>query len=227
MYPSEYAYHDDSVTRVESPTANCRNYPSQHVDGAFVENYIHCDGTQRKLTDSGLGQGQYSSSDYYVWSDRSDGQLLFIFPTRVSLTTITLHYYSDSDRGLPRLRFYAVPDDFDVWNAPTTDTQHVNVASVSPGGEPAGRRNVSINVNFNKKKVLMYKFSSSFVLSFSEVEFFTCTLLSISLLLKVINASTSGAVITTSTLTMAYTPTTSTFDAKTTFTERTTTEKGK
>ena len=227
VYPSEYAYHDDSVTRAESSTANCRNYPSQHVDGAFVGNYIHCDGTQRKLTDSGLGQGQYSSSDYYVWSARSDGQLLFIFPTRVSLTTITLHYYSDSDQGLPRLRFYAVLDNFDVWDAPTIGTPHVDVASVPPGGEPAGRRNVSINVNFNKKKVLMYKFSSSFVLSFSEVEFFACKLLSVSLLLKVSNASSSGAIITTSTLTMAYIPTTNTFDTRTTFIESATTEKGK
>ena len=71
----------------------------------------------------------------------SNGQLLFIFPTAVSLTTITLHYYSDNIRGLPRLRFYAVPDDFDVWDAPTTSYPHVDVALVPPGGEPAGRRN--------------------------------------------------------------------------------------
>ena len=46
VYPSEYAHCDDSVTRAESPPANCRNYPSQHPNGAFVGNYIHCDGTQ-------------------------------------------------------------------------------------------------------------------------------------------------------------------------------------
>ncbi len=96
-----------------------------------------------------------ASSEYYWWSTGSDGQLLFIFPTRVSLTTITLHYYSDSIRGLPRLRFYAVVDAFDVWDAPTTNFPHVEVAAVQPGGEPAGHRSVSINVNFNTKKVLM------------------------------------------------------------------------
>ena len=106
-----------------------------------------------------------------MWPAGSNGQLLFIFPTRVSLTTITLHYYSDSDRGLPRLRFYAVLDDFDVWDAPTLGTPRVNVASVSPDREPAGRRSVSITVNFNTKKVLMYKYSTSFQFAVSEVEF--------------------------------------------------------
>ena len=173
MYPSEYAYRDDSVTRAESAGANCRRYPPGDLPGgARSEDYIHCDGTQLKLTDSNFGQEQYHSTDYYVWSAGSADQLLFIFPTRVSLTTITLHYYSDSVRSLPRLRFYAVPDDFDAWDAPTTGTPSVNVASVPPGGEPVGHRSVSINVNFNTKKVLMYKFSSSFQFVVSEVEFF-------------------------------------------------------
>ena len=172
MYPSEYAYHDDSVTRAESASANCRRYPPGTLPGSLhPERYIHCDGTQFKLTDSNLGQEQYQSSEYYQWSGGSDGQLLFIFPTRVSLTTITLHYYSDSVRGRPRLRFYAVPDDFDIWDAPTTGTQYRGVASVPPGGEPAGRRSIRINTNFNTRKVLMYKYSSSFQLAMSEVEF--------------------------------------------------------
>ena len=89
------------------------------------------------------------------------------------MTTITVHYYSDNTQGLPRLRFYAVPDDFDIWGTPTITYPSVDVASVPPGGEPAGRRNVSINVNFNTMKVLMYKYSSSFVFAVSEVEFFT------------------------------------------------------
>ena len=138
--------------------------------GVLTRDYTHCDGSQLILTDSDLGQEQYSSSDYYVWSAESDGQLLlFIFPTRVSLTTITLHYYSDSVQGLPRLIFYAVPDDLDIWDAPTTGTPHVDVTGV-----PAGSKNVSINVNYNTKKVLMFKYSSIFQFAVSEVEFFEC-----------------------------------------------------
>jgi hypothetical protein len=141
----------------------------------FPEDYIHCDGTQLKLTDSRFGQVQYQPTDNYQWSAGSDGQLLFIFPTRVSLTTITLHYYSDSVQGRPRLRFYAVPDDFDIWDTLTSGNRYVGIASVPPGGEPAGRTSVSISatVYFNTNKVLMYKYSSSFQLAVSEVQFFT------------------------------------------------------
>ena len=177
MHPSEYAYRDDSVTRAESANANCRRYPG---GPASQEQYIHCDGKPLKLTDDIVGQEQYQMSDYYEWSDGSDGQLLFIFPTRVSLTTITLHYYSDSDRGRPRLRFYAAPEDFDVWNAPTIGIPYIGIASIPPGGEPAGRRNISINVNFNTTKVLMYKYSSSFQLAVSEVQFLHTILCKIS-----------------------------------------------
>ena len=155
VYPSEYAYHDDFIARAESASANCRRYPASNQQSVHPEQYIHCDGTQLKLTDSNFGQEQYHSTDYYVWSAGSADQLLFIFPTRVSLTTITLHYYSDSDRGLPRLRFYAVPDDFNIWDAPTTTTPRVGVASAPPGGEPLGRRSVSVGVNFSTMKVLM------------------------------------------------------------------------
>ena len=144
--------------------------------GIHSEDYIHCDGTHLILADGNLGSERpFSSSSHYQWSDGSDGQLLFIFPTIVSLTTITLHYYSDSDQGLPRLRFYAVRSDFDVWDTPTLNTPYVEVAAVSPHREPADHRSVSINVNFNTKKVLMYKFSSTFAFAASEVEFFTCS----------------------------------------------------
>ena len=174
MYPSEYVYHEDSVTRAESASANCRNYPETFAEASVhPENYIHCDGAQLKLTDNNLGQQQYLSSDYYVWPAGSDEQMLFIFPTRVSLTTITLHYYSDSVRGRPRLRFYAVPDDFDIWDALNSGTPYGGVAAIPPGGEPAGHRNVRINNNFNSTKVLMFKYSSSFQFAASEVEFFT------------------------------------------------------
>ena len=175
IHPSEYAYRSDSANRAESVSANCRRYPSGRQQEVFTNLYIHCDGSQLKLTDSDLGQEPYHSPDYYVWYAGRDGQLLFIFPTRVSLTTITLYYYSDSVRGLPRLSFYAVPDDFDIWDQPTSSYPHVDVASVPPGGGSAGQRSVSINVNFNTRKVMMYKLSSSFQFDVSEVEFFSCS----------------------------------------------------
>ena len=174
VYPSEYAYKSNSVYRNERISANCRPYA--YVIYLNKYNYNHCNGSQLRLADSDLGSEQYSSSDYYVWNAGSSShQLLFIFPTRVNLTTITLHYYSDSARGLPRLRFYAVPDDYDIWDAPVASYSLVDIAAVSSGGEPAGRRNVSVNVNFNTKKILMYKYESDFAFVLSEVEFLNCS----------------------------------------------------
>ena len=142
--------------------------------GIFTEQFVHCNGTQLKLTDSNLASEQYISSDHYEWSASASVQLLFIFQTRVNLTTITLHYYSDSVRDLPRLRFFVVPDNFNVWNAPSAAYRYVEVAAVSPGGEPAGPRNVSIKFNFNTKKVLLSKFGSALNFALSEVDFCIC-----------------------------------------------------
>ena len=151
MYPSEYAFRDDTVTRAEGTSANCRRYPPRDDDMSIT--HIHCDGQQLKLSDSDRGSNtEYIATSYYVWNAGSADQLLFIFPTRVSLITITLHYYSDSVRGRPRLRFYAVPDDYDVWDALASGNPYGGVASVPPGGEPAGRRSVSINVNSTLRK---------------------------------------------------------------------------
>ena len=170
MYPSEYAYRDDSVTRAESASANCRRYPPR--DGDMGITYIHCNGDQLILSDSDRGT-EYTAASYYEWNTWSYERLLFIFPTRVSLTTITLHYYSDSDRGLPRVTFYAVPDNSYVWDGPSsTSYPCTDVASIPPGGEPAGHRSVSVNIHFNTTKVLMCKFRSNFQLAVSEVEFF-------------------------------------------------------
>ena len=143
-----------------------------HAASIHSEDYTHCDGTQLRLTDSDLGSDQYSSSDYYKWcAGSTSSQLLFIFPTRVNLTNITLHYYSDNMTGLPRLRFFAVPDDFDVWDALGTGYGFEDITLVLPGGEPIGHRSVSIISNFTTTKVLMYKSRSDFQFTASEVEF--------------------------------------------------------
>jgi hypothetical protein len=168
VFPSEYAYPDDSVARAENASANCRRYQSR-------DTYIYCDGEQLKLSDSDIGSNtEYIATSYYVWTAGSSEQLLFIFPTRVSLTAITLHYYSDNNEGRPRLRFYDVPDDFHIWDEPI-GIPYIGIDSFPRGVDPAGSRNVTIkiNINFNTKKVLMSKLKSPLQFAASEVEFFT------------------------------------------------------
>ena len=176
MYPSEYAYQTDSVHRNERASANCRNYQVGLESPVRSEDYIHCDGTQLRLTDSDFGPGQYNTMDYYVWSAGSrSSQLLFILPTRVNLTNITLHYYSaDSGKGLPRLRFWAVPDDFDAWESPTASDSYVEVAAMPPvENSQSPKKTVTAQlISVNTKKILMVKFASSFTFVVSEVEFY-------------------------------------------------------
>ena len=174
VLPSEYAYLQESVYHSESMSANCRNYPPGNEDKSIhQEDYIHCNGTTLTLTDSDIGLEQYTHSHYYVWLAGSrSSQLLFIFPTRVNLTTITLHYYSDSIRALPRLRFWVVPDNFNIWDAPTSSYNHVDVAAVSTGGESAGRKNINVHVTTITKEILLYNYRNSFPFALSEVEFF-------------------------------------------------------
>ena len=138
-------------------------------------NYIHCDGSNGRLTDSNPVPEQFSSSNYYVWSvDTSNQQLLFIFLTRVTFNSITIHYYGDTVTGLPRLRFFAVPNDFDIWDAPTASYSYTDISAVPPDGEPPKLRHISHMANLSARKVLMYKFGSNFRFAVSEVEFFSC-----------------------------------------------------
>ena len=61
-------------------------YPPRDGDWGIV--YTHCDGAQLKLSDSDRGSNtEYTATSYYEWNSGSYAQLLFIFPTRVSLTT--------------------------------------------------------------------------------------------------------------------------------------------
>ena len=173
VYPLEYTYLGHTVNNHEKTSANCRRYPPSLQLHVHTDNYIYCIGTQLRLADSDIGSGQYTSSDYYVWPAETRSQLLFIFSTRVNLTTITLHYYSDNVRGLPRLRFYAVPDDFDVWESPSGSYSYVEVASVPLGGGPAGHTMISVGIYFNTRKLLMSKYSSIFLFAVSEVQFFS------------------------------------------------------
>ena len=177
MFPTEYAYPGDSVTRSERASANCMNYPQIHtgIPEVYSENYIHCIGMQLtyRLSDSEVGpQSQYNGSYHYEWSAGTEiRHLLFMFSTRVNLTTITLHYYSNNGRGLPPLGFYVVPDDFNVWNATSTSSASVTVAAIPGLPLTPGTMNISINISFNTKKVLMVKAGSTYKFAFSEVEF--------------------------------------------------------
>ena len=120
----------------------------------------------------------YRSSDYYEWPAGSEPRkLLFIFPTTVGLTSMTLTYYSDSQRGRPPLRFTAVPDDFNVWDEVLPSYSYIDIAGTPHGSESVGRtRNIVVNlVTIDTTRLLMVKEASSLKFALSEVLFYAIT----------------------------------------------------
>ena len=175
VYPSEYAYLQDSVYASERSGANCRNYPSGLEPSIRSEDYIHCDGIPLRLADSDYGSEPYNvnSTEYYVWdAETRYRRFLLIFPTRVDMALITLHYYSDSMRGVPHLIIYPIaePDHFYVWDSLTINDVHLLLGLAPPGSQP-GHRNVSFDsLGINTTKILIIIEAGNFALS--EVELY-------------------------------------------------------
>ena len=170
VYPSEYAYRDDSVslTRFESASANSRNYPpGDQKQSISPKDYIYCNGTQLKLTDSNLGQEQCQiiSGVLGVMSNccSYSPQVSPWLPSHCSTTVTVTKVFPDWDSMLYQMTL--------ISGIPSSPS--VNVAAVPPDGEPTDL-GMLVNINFNTKKVLMYEYGSSFVFAVSEVEFFKC-----------------------------------------------------
>ena len=155
----------------------CSLYQSGLDENTGTEMYINCKGTSLRLTDSDTGLDQYEIEDYYYVAHSGTTyvavQLLFIFPTTVSLTNIKLHYYTDHVQGLPALKFYSVPDNFNVWAAPTSSHSYVAVSAIPPNEDSVGRKYVNVNCNFHTKRVLL-RFLNNIAFAVSKVQFSTC-----------------------------------------------------
>ncbi len=68
VYLSEYVYHRNSINRAENPSANCRSYQPHNLQGGVhSEHFIHCDGTQLRLTDSNIGSEHCHCSSAVWW----------------------------------------------------------------------------------------------------------------------------------------------------------------
>lgn len=80
------------------------------------------------------------------------------------------------DQGHSKIRFYAVPDDFDIQDSLETDRYPKTfIDEALPGSEETGLRNVSRDVRFNTTRVLMTKSESkNYKFVMSEIEFFSC-----------------------------------------------------
>ena len=131
--------------------------------------YVHCN-QPTTITDSN------TDPPTYIWGEAS-GKLLFIFSTEIIFENITIYYISNTtDQGRPKLRFHAVPDNFQVWDTPNSHQSEV-FDEIIPGGEEVGVRKVPNSndgiMTFNTSRVLIEKLVETKTYDFfiSEVEF--------------------------------------------------------
>lgn len=158
---------------------NCTPYPPSITSDSEMDptQHIRCTHPTR-LTDSNTGPNTYTedtAADVYI-SGNNPEQILFIFSTPVSITAINILYYSNTeDQGHPKIRIYAVPEDFNVWDTADSSCPSIFIDEAPPGSEETGLRNVTREAGFETTRVLLTKSESknyNFVIS--EVEFFTC-----------------------------------------------------
>ena len=164
----------NEVTGTEND--NCTPLASLGLSSADGAQYLECHHPTT-ITDSNKNHSNFTqetNGTVYIWSSDPD-QVLFIFSSQKLINSITLHYYSNEDnQGLPKLRFFAVPEDFEVTNR-TRSTYPTRVLdAVFPGDEGTGLRNKTRDVPFNTTKILMTKgFTKNYQFYLSEIEFFT------------------------------------------------------
>ncbi len=151
--------------------------PLGDVDTSSVNSqYVSCEGPTR-ITDSEnsiLAFTHETHDSVYIWGSEED-RVLFTFSTEKSFNSLAIHYFSNSDnQGLPKLKFYAVPDDFEVQDALKNEYLMAIIDEVRPGRENEGLCNKSKAVNFQSSKILMTKgYTKTYQFYVSEVEFFT------------------------------------------------------
>ena len=170
MFPQELAYKSDNFLHQDD--ASCIPYTSDAAPTTPTVDptqYVHC-SQPTTITDSNTGPPTY------VWGEAS-GKLLLIFSNEISFENITIYYISDTTaQGRPKLRIYAVPDNFQVWDEPTTSYPSRVFDEIMPGGEEEGVRKVPNSndgiVTFNTSRVLIEKLveTKTYNFSISEVE---------------------------------------------------------
>ncbi len=146
------------------------------VSTSSTAGYVSCDHPTR-ITDSHKSTPVFTQDTHntvYTWGNKDD-RVLFTFSSTKSIDSIVIHYFSNSDnQGLPKLRFNAVPDDFEVMDTIERSYPLGIIDAVRPGREEPGLKNKSRNVGFETRKILLTKKKKkNYLFSLSEIEFFT------------------------------------------------------
>lgn len=178
LTPSSYAYRTDALLNsVVDDTLNCR----ESELGIMYTNCSH----PIILTDSLLGPAQFNvadSSPYYHWNKENPrNQILFTFPTSVSVSVLQLYFYTDKDNGiaLPKTRLSLVNDSFQVSDTIDESTTSSFTIDAVIGGDGENRlTNVSRRLTgqfqrMTTQVLLRIEGDKVYALALSEIKFCT------------------------------------------------------
>lgn len=182
VYPESYTLDPNELENpvtFGSSSSNCTT--SEHG----YQSFITCSHPSI-LTDSYHGTGLYLTPtdiiSNHIWRENKTLQVLFSFSTTTALTRMNLYYYKGHHimnvYGMPALRFYALPDDFEFGSDLPNNTEIIHNVSICLGRNYFHGRHSFKKINVSQRtessKVLMAKISAgSELFALSEVEFFT------------------------------------------------------
>ncbi len=145
-------------------------YPSDTPvpQGVTPTEFVQC-SQPTTITDNNVGPPFYVAAE-------SPGQILFVFPRAVNLSSITISYQFNITYALAKLRLYAVPDDFDAWdsiNSFSGQSEPIDEITFTTGQEE-GLRDMSItDLQWVTSRVLLRKLEDTkdYLFAMSEVRF--------------------------------------------------------
>ena len=122
----EYAYLTSSLSGMDHPGANCRQYCGSNPSHPPITSYTHCDGSPLKLSDSEVGSTKNYTADqnqYYCSNGPVSLKILFTLSESVQLSHTRLHYYNGPQdnpmsgyrKVLPATIYTLVNDEYEVW----------------------------------------------------------------------------------------------------------------
>ena len=183
----EYAYLTSSLSGVDHPGANCRQYCgiSNITSHPPIMSYTHCGGSTLKLSDSQVGStNNYTADQDQYYCSSQFLKISFTLSERVQLSHIRLHFYNDWDdpvngyyKGVAPTTFSLMNDEYEVWE-PEYPGVHVTGPHSIPDDYIVGPKNITVSALQGiktRKVVLTTTHSASYQFCISEIEFYTCT----------------------------------------------------
>ena len=169
VFPGTISYQSSNFDH--TVTDSCTPYPSNTSapQGINPTEYVRCNHPTT-ITDDNTGP------PFYIWGE-APGHLLLEFPTPTNFSSIMIYYQYNATYALAKLRIYAVPDSFSVWDLPDNSYESRGFDEVRPGVGVDGLRELPDPavppIQFVTSKVLIDKLedTKTFLFAFSEVAF--------------------------------------------------------